>query len=404
MNDQVKKEIKILKLDEVELENKRVFVRVDFNVPLDRDGNISEDSRIRASLPTLQFIMEKGGRLIIASHLGRPKAGFESKFSLKAVAMRLEELLGKPVRLAPDCVGGKVEALVDSLEPGHVIILENIRFHKEEEQNDPEFSRALARLSDVYVNDAFGTSHRAHASTEGMTHYVPSKCAGFLLLKELEYFQKILEQPEHPLLAILGGAKVSDKIGVLNNLIGRIDALIIGGAMAYTFLKAQGIDVGKSLLESDKVEQAGEILKKAKDRGIKILLPQDHIITDRINPPGEVRRTESASIPPGWIGVDIGPRTVDSFSEAISGARTIFWNGPLGMFEVEAFAGGTMAVARVVAKSSAISVIGGGDSVAAVKQSGLEKHVSHLSTGGGASLEWMEGKTLPGIAALAIGE
>lgn len=394
--------MRILNLDETPLSGKRVFVRVDFNVPLDKDGNITDDSRIRAALPTLQFIMEKGGKLILASHLGRPKGEVESRFSLKPVAIRLEKLLGKPVALAPGCIGAEVEAMVNSLKPGEVMLLENIRFHKEEEQNDPEFSLALSRLADVYVNDAFGTSHRAHASTAGITQYVSIKCAGFLLKKEMDYLSKIMDRPAHPLLAILGGAKVTDKIGVLNNLINKVDALIIGGAMAYTFLKAQGLEVGNSLLEAGKIQLAADVLSKAKDVGIRLLLPSDHVITNRLSPTGEVRITEAASIPSDWIGVDIGPKTIDSFSEVVSESRTIFWNGPLGMFEVDAFARGTMAIARAVASSQSISIIGGGDSVAAIKQAGLEGQISHLSTGGGAYLEMIEGKILPGIAALAI--
>lgn len=396
--------MKILTLKDVEFSGKRVLVRVDFNVPQDKEGKITEDSRIRATLPTLKYIMERGGRLILASHLGRPKGGgFEGKFSLKPVADRLAGILGKPVTLAPDCIGEKVEALVAALKPGEVTLLENLRFHKEEEQNEPGFCQALAKLADIYVNDAFGTAHRAHASTEGITRYVPVKCAGFLLEKEIQYFSQILEHPERPFAAILGGAKVSDKIGVLTNLLSKVDTLLIGGGMAYTFLKAEGLEIGSSLLDGDRIQFAAELLKTARSKGVKVLLPQDHIVTNQLNPPGEVKTIKTASIPSGWIGVDIGPQTIEVFRAGISGAKTIFWNGPVGMFEVNAFSAGTMAMAQIVASSGGISIIGGGDSLAAIKQSGLvEDKISHLSTGGGASLEFLEGKILPGLAALEI--
>ncbi len=379
-----------------DIKGKRVLVRVDFNVPV-KDGKVEDDTRIAAALPTITHLIEGGAKVILMSHLGRPKGERDPKFSLAPAAKRLGDLLGKPVRMAPDCVGEEAEKMAGELAEGDVLLLENTRFHKAEKKNDPAFAEGLARLGDVYVNDAFGSAHRAHASTEGVTKYIKPAVAGFLLQKEIEAFNKVLGDPENPFVAILGGAKVSDKIGVIENLLGKVDSLIIGGAMAYTFYLAQGKKAGDSKVEPDKVDLAKELLKKA---GTKLMLPLDDVIADRFAEDAETKVVDAGAIPDGWMGLDIGPKSVDAFSEEVKKAKTVVCNGPMGVFEMPAFAKGTFALAQAVADSDAVSVLGGGDSVSAVNKSGLADKMTHLSTGGGASLELLEGKTLPGIAAL----
>ncbi len=386
-------------VDQIELNGKRVFIRVDFNVPLDEKSEITDDTRIALSLPTIRFVMEAGGKTILASHLGRPKGKRDPKFSLSPVAERLSRLLGKEVALAADCVGEEVQKQIEGMKAGEVLLLENLRFHPEEEKNDEPFSRALASLCDVYVNDAFGAAHRAHASTEGMTRYVKVVAAGFLMNKEIASLEKALLNPQEPYVAILGGAKVSDKIGVIQNLLDRVTTLLIGGGMAYTFLKAEGFQVGKSLVEEDQIEFSRDLLKKAKGK-VKLLLPSDHIAAERMDLQAKRQIVENERIPPDWVCLDIGPETVKAFSEEIRSAKTIFWNGPMGVFEMEPFSLGTFSIAKAVAKSSAFSIVGGGDSVAAVNQAGVAEKIGHISTGGGASLEFLEGKALPGIEAL----
>ncbi len=388
-------------VEELEVAGRRVFVRVDFNVPV-AHGRVGDDTRIRAALPTLRLVLERGGALVLASHLGRPKGGPDPGYSLAPVADRLGELLGMSVFLAPGVAGPEVQALADGLEPGQVLLLENVRFHPGETRNDPEFARSLAALADLYVNDAFGTCHRAHASTAGMAAFFPAgrKGAGLLLLREIQAFRRVLEAPERPFVAILGGAKVSDKIGVVRNLLPRIDRLLIGGGMAYTFLAARGEPVGASLLEADRIELARSLLDEARERGVELLLPEDHVVGREASAETEVRVTDGAAVPEGWMGLDIGPRTRERFGRALADARTVVWNGPMGVFELEPFAEGTFALARAVAACPGFTVVGGGDSVAAVNRSGLAGRIDHVSTGGGASLELLEGKTLPGIAAL----
>ena len=389
-----------LTLRDIELAGKRVFMRVDFNVPI-KEGKVKDATRVTETLPSIQYALEHGARLILGSHLGRPKGERNPEMSLAPVAAVLESLLKRKVQFVPDCVGDAVAAAADALAPGEVLLLENLRYYKAEEKNDPEFARKLAAIADVYVNDAFGTAHRAHASTEGMTHHLPVRVAGFLMEKELTYLGKALGEPDRPFVAILGGAKVSDKIEVIQNLLPRVNSLLIGGGMAYTFLKAQGLETGKSLVEADKLELAGELLREAKAKGVELLLPVDHLIADAFAPEARVKTTPAAEpVPAEWMGLDIGPDTVKLFAGRIAAARTIFWNGPMGVFEMAPFAGGTMAVARAVAASQAVSIIGGGDSVAAVNQAGVSRQITHISTGGGASLEFLGGLALPGVAAL----
>jgi phosphoglycerate kinase len=385
---------------DLDLKGKKVFCRVDFNVPLDDQGRITDDTRIVASLPTLRYIIEQGGRLILASHLGRPKAAPNPKYSLAPVAPHLAKLLGQPVAMARDCIGTEVEKLASGLKNGDILLLENVRFHAGEEKNDPVFCRQLASLADLYVNDAFGTAHRAHATTEGVARLLSPAVAGFLMEKEIRYLGGALAAPKRPFVAVIGGAKVSDKILVIENLLAKVDALVIGGGMAYTFLKAQGHEIGKSLLEADKIELAGELLAKAEKRGVRLLLPQDHVIAREFKADAEHRICTNADFPAEWMGLDIGPQTAELFAGLLKNAGTVVWNGPMGVFEFPAFAQGTFAVARALADSDALSIIGGGDSVAAVNQSGLDDRMTHISTGGGASLEFLEGKELPGIAAL----
>ena len=387
-------------LKDLELAGKRVLVRVDFNVPMNDQGEITDDLRIRTVLPTLRYLVEAGARVIICTHRGRPKGQRVEAFSLAPVAALTAALIGRPVPLAPDCIGPKVEAAVAALKDGECLMLENLRFHPEEEKNDAAFSRQLAALADVYVNDAFAVSHRAHASVVGVTAHVREKAAGFLLQKEMEYFQRAIGTPQRPLIAIVGGAKVSGKLQALQNMLGRVDRMIIGGAMANTFLKSQGYDVGASKVEDDLLDTARDLLVQARAKGVKVYLPVDVIAADRFAPDAVIKQVTIQDIPENWMALDIGPASVVLFNEALADARTIVWNGPMGAFEMDAYARGTMALAHTVASSHALSVTGGGDSNAAVKQSGEAENISYMSTGGGAFLMLMEGKELPGIKAL----
>jgi phosphoglycerate kinase len=385
---------------DVNVRGKCVLERVDFNVPLDKaTGVITDDARIRAALPTIQYLLGQKARLVLCSHLGRPDGKVVERLSLKPCAVRLSELLGQPVAMAPDCVGARAEAAVAALAPGQVVLLENLRFHAEEEANDPAFAKALASLGDVFVNDAFGTAHRAHASTEGVTHYLPA-VAGLLMEKEIDYLGRAMEAPERPFVAIIGGSKVSDKIGVLENLLAKVDALLIGGGMANTFLLAHGFEVGQSLVEADKLDVARDILAKAKAAKVRFLLPVDVVVADRFAADAEWRVTTVSEVPEAWRILDIGPQTIALFREELAPAKTVVWNGPLGVFEFPAFAVGTVSIAKALSEIHATTIVGGGDSASAVEQAGVAERMSHISTGGGASLEFLEGKTLPGVAAL----
>ena len=387
-------------MTDLNLSSKKAFIRVDFNVPI-KDGRISDDTRIRASLPTIQYALDHGATVILASHLGRPKGKPNPEYSLRLVAARLSELIGRPVEFAEDCVGEPAERAIAKAGQGGVILLENLRFHAEEEKNDPAFAKQLAALADVYVNDAFGSAHRAHASTEGIVHHVTEAAAGLLMAKEVEYLGRVLEHPERPFVAILGGAKVSDKLEVIENLIPRVDALLIGGAMAYTFFKARGVPVGKSLVEADLLDTARDVERRAKERGLRLELPTDHVVAPKLEAgaPAETLAVGDPAIDER-MGLDIGPRTVQSYRDVIAGAKTVIWNGPMGVFEIDAFANGTLEVARAVASVKGTTVIGGGDSIAAVAKAGVTDRITHISTGGGASLEWLGGRTLPGVAVL----
>lgn len=384
------------------LSGKRALVRVDFNVPVDEAGNITDDTRIRAALPTIQDLTQKGAKVILVSHFGRPK-GIDEKLRLTPVAKRLSELLGQEVVKTDDCIGDEVSAKVSALQNGQVLLLENVRFYKEEEKNDPEFAKQLAANADLYVNDAFGTAHRAHASTEGVTKYLSPSVAGYLIEKELQYLQSAIENPQRPLAAIIGGSKVSSKIGVIETLLEKCDKLIIGGGMIFTFFKARGLNVGKSLVEEDKLELAKSLEAKAKERGVDLLLPTDVVVADKFAPDANTQTVSVENIPDGWLGLDIGPDSVKFFQQALAETKTVIWNGPMGVFEFDKFAVGTEAIAHTLAeisKTGATTIIGGGDSVAAVEKVGLADQMSHISTGGGASLELLEGKELPGITAL----
>lgn len=389
-------------ISDVSLAGKRVLMRVDFNVPL-KDGHVEDDTRLVGSLPSIRKVIADKGKLILMSHLGRPKGKPTAEFSLKPVAGRLADLLGMSVKMAPDCIGSEVEAMVASMKEGEVLLLENLRFHKEEEANDPAFAKQLACLGDVFVNDAFGTAHRAHASTEGVTHYLPVSVAGFLIEKELKYLGEATANPKRPFVAILGGSKISGKIDVLENLLNKVDTVLVGGAMIFTFFKAEGLPVGTSLVEDDKLDLAKSILRKAKEKGVKLLLPTDVILADKFDAAANTKTVSVGDIEDGWMGLDIGPETVEAYRNEVLGAKTVIWNGPMGVFEIEKFAKGTMEVAKALAEATnkgAITVIGGGDSASAIAKAGLEDKVTHVSTGGGASLEFLEGKELPGIAAL----
>lgn len=382
---------------DVQLQGKTVLLRVDFNVPINKDGTIIDDSKVKASLPTIEYIVSQGAKLIVMSHFGRPKGQPDPKYSLKPLASHLQSLVNKNVIMAGDSIGPAVQEAVNRLQPGEILLLENLRFHAEEEKNDAQFARQLADLADVYVNDAFGSAHRAHASTAGVADYLPAY-AGFLMEQEVKMLRQVLDHPEPPRMAILGGAKVADKLGLIGNLIKKMDILLIAGGMANTFLKAQGYEIGKSIFEADLVDQAGQLLKEAQDRGVSILLPIDVVVTDAISADAVAETYPVDRVPGDKMIVDIGPQTIALFTEAIEKARTIVWNGPLGVYEYEQFARGTWEAARAIARSQAVSVIGGGDSAAAVQNLGLEKDITHISTGGGATLEFLEGRTLPGVA------
>ena len=386
-------------IEDIQVSGKKVLVRCDFNVPLDADKHITDENRIQGALPTIEYLIKHNAKVILCSHLGRPKGEFNAKYSLEPVAKRLSTLLRQDVQLAADVIGPSAQALAADLKEGQVMLLENLRFHKEEEKNDPAFAKALADMADLYVNDAFGTAHRAHASTEGVAHYLPA-VAGYLIQKELEIMGKALDNPEHPFVAILGGAKVSDKIGVINNLLEKVDVLIIGGGMAYTFQKALGGNIGNSLLEADRVELAKELMAKAAAKGIRFMLPVDNEAGNTFSNDTLRITVHSQDIPEGFEGMDIGPKTQVIFAAEVARAKTVIWNGPMGVFEFDNFAEGTRAVARAMAECDGTTIVGGGDSAAAVEQMGFAKKITHVSTGGGASLEFLEGIELPGVAAL----
>jgi phosphoglycerate kinase len=388
-------------LDEIkDLSGKRVFLRVDFNVPLDEKGNITDDTRIRAVLPTINYALDCSAKIIVASHLGRPKGEKNSKYSMAPAAKRLSRLLDKEVVLAPDCIGNEVKSLVQGMKPGDVLMLENLRFYPGEEKNDPDFARSLAALADIYVNDAFAVSHRAHASVEAVTRFMPVIAAGFLMKNEMAFFDRAMKNPVHPLVAILGGAKVSGKIQVIDNLLTKVDKIIVGGGMAFTFLKALGYDIGKSLVEEQLLETALNTYNKAREKGIKFYLPVDCVVADRFDPAAEIKITPIQEIPQDWMALDIGPATMTLFSEALQNAKTIIWNGPMGVFEMDAFSRGTFAMVSAVANSYALTIVGGGDTDVAIHRAGEFAKISYISTGGGAFLELLEGKKLPGIKVL----
>ena len=390
-------------IKDINVKGKKVFVRVDFNVPMDENQNITNDTRIRATLPTINYLLDNGAAVILACHVGRPTEAREAKFSTKPIVARLAELLGKEVKWAPDCVGPEAEKAASSLKAGEVLLLENLRYHKEEKKNDPAFAKQLASLADVAVDDAFGVSHRAHASNAGITQYLET-VAGFLMEKEIQFIGHTLEAPQRPFVAIIGGAKVSDKIGVISNMIDKVDTIIIGGGMAHTFDAAKGLPVGNSLCEKDKFELALELLKKAETKGVKVVLPADVVVADKFAADANNKVVDVDKVEDGWEALDSGPKTSALYTEALQGAKTVIWNGPMGVFEFDAFAKGTEAVAKAVAKATeegAVSIVGGGDSIAALKKTGLSDKISHISTGGGATLEFLEGKTLPGIASIA---
>ena len=390
-------------IKDIDVKGKKVFVRVDFNVPMDENQNITNDTRIRATLPTINYLLDNGAAVILACHVGRPTEAKEPKFSTKPIQARLAELLGKEVKWAPDCVGPDAEKAAADLKAGEVLLLENLRYHKAEKKNDPEFAKQLAALADVAVDDAFGVSHRGHASNEGITKYVET-VSGFLMEKEINYIGKTLEAPQHPFVAIIGGAKVSDKIGVISNMIEKVDSIIIGGGMANTFLAAKGMPVGSSLLEKDKLDLARELIEKAEKKGVKVVLPVDVVVADKFAADANHKTVDADAVEDGWMILDSGAKTIKVYQDALAGAKTIIWNGPMGVFEFDAFAKGTEGVAEAVAKATdegATSIVGGGDSIAALKKTGLSDKISHISTGGGATLEFLEGKVLPGIAAIA---
>lgn len=386
-------------VEDIDVAGKRVLVRCDFNVPFDGEGNISDPKRIDEALKTIRYLLDHHAKVILCSHLGRPKGEFNPKYSLAPVAEYLSKVLGQPVQMAKDVIGDSAKAICASLKEGEAALLENVRFHKEEEKNDSEFSKALASLAEIYVNDAFGTAHRAHASTAGVAAYLPAVC-GYLIQKEITVMGNALANPKRPFIAILGGAKVSDKIGVISNLLDKVDTLIIGGGMAYTFMKALGYSIGTSICEDDKLDLAQEMMAKAKDKNVKFLIPLDNVVADKYDENANHQIADSDQIPDGWMGLDIGPKTQELFTSALKGAGTVVWNGPMGVSEWKNFAAGTVAVAKAVAESGAVSIIGGGDSAAAVEQLGFADKMTHISTGGGASLEFLEGLELPGIACL----
>ena len=391
----------VASLTEADVSGKKVLVRADFNVPLDDSGNITDDTRIKAALPTIKDLTGKGGKVILCSHMGRPKGEVKEELRLTPVAKRLAELLGQDVAKCDDCVGDAVAATVNAMSNGQVVLLENLRFHSEETKNDPEFAKQLAANADLYVNEAFGTAHRAHASTEGVTKYLSPSVAGYLIEKELDYLQDAVDNPKRPLAAIIGGSKVSSKIGVIETLLDKCDKLLIGGGMIFTFYKARGLSVGKSLVEEDKLELAKSLEAKAKAQGVELLLPTDVVVADNFAPDANAKTVSINDIPEGWMGLDIGPDSIKVFQDALADCKAVIWNGPMGVFEFDKFAAGTEAIAHTLAgKSDAVTIIGGGDSVAAVEKVGVAEKMSHISTGGGASLELLEGKTLPGIVAL----
>jgi len=390
-----------ISLTDIDVSGKKVFLRVDFNVPLNKEGKVQDDFRIRAALETIDYLIKKNASLIVASHLGRPGGEVKPELRLEPVAERLAEIIEKEVKMAPDCIGKDVKKMVDDLGEGEILLLENLRFHKGEKENDPGFARELASLADIYVNDAFGAAHRAHASTVGITEYFDVCAAGFLMNKEIDYLGKAIQKPEKPLVVILGGAKVSTKIDVIKNLLDKCDSILLGGAMVYTFLKAKNMDTGDSLVEEDKINVAGEIIKQAEDSGVKLLMPVDHVVTKEIDQETEMTTiSDEEGIPEGWKGVDIGPKTIEKYVAVVERAKTVVWNGPMGIFEMPTFSDGTFKIAESIAEGSALSIIGGGDTASAVKAANVFEKMSHVSTGGGASLDFLAGKNLPGIDAL----